>query len=69
MSAGRASCEAYMFEETKKLLQQAQDANTTLGELSDQRSPAPAGALRIAAAVIVLACVGALIAAAVIAAR
>lgn len=58
-----------MFEETKKLLQRAQNANTTLGELSDQRQPRPAIASRILMGVLALACLGALIAAAVAATR
>ncbi len=58
-----------MFEETKKLLQRAQNANTTLGELSDQRQPRPAVASRILMGVLALACLGALIAAAIAATR
>ncbi len=58
-----------MFEETKKLLQRAQNANTTLGELSDQRQPRPAIASRILMGVLALACLGALIAAAIAATR
>lgn len=58
-----------MFEETKKLLQRAQNANTTLGELSDQRQPRPAIASRILMGILALACLGALIAAAIAATR
>lgn len=58
-----------MFEETKKLLQRAQDTNTTLGELSDQRQPRPRLASRILMAALALGCLAALIAAAVAASR
>ena len=58
-----------MFEETKKLLQRAQDANTTLGELSDQREPTPRLVSRILMAALALGCLAALIAAAVAASR
>jgi len=58
-----------VFEETKKLLQRAQNANTTLGELSDQRQPRPAIASRILMGILALACLGALIAAAIAATR
>lgn len=58
-----------MFEETKKLLQRAQNANTTLGELSDQRQPTPSIGGRILMALLALACLGALIAAAIAATR
>jgi len=58
-----------MFEQTKRLLQRAQDANSTLGELSDQRQPAPKLASRLLMGVLALACIGALIAAAIAATR
>lgn len=58
-----------MFEETKKLLQHAQDTNATLSELSDQRSSKPPLALRILTAVIALSCLAALVVAAIVASR
>jgi hypothetical protein len=58
-----------VLEETKKLLQRAQHANTTLGEFSDQRRPAPRLASRILMGVLALACLGALIGAAFAATR
>lgn len=58
-----------MFEETKKLLQRAQNANTTLGELNDQRQPTPRIGSRILMGLLALACLGALIAAAIAATR
>lgn len=58
-----------VFEQTKRLLQRANDANTTLGELSDQRQPTPKLASRILMGVLALACIGALVAAAIAATR
>jgi hypothetical protein len=58
-----------VFEQTKKLLQRAQNANTTLGELSEQRRPAPRLASRILIGVLALACLGGLLAATIAATR
>ncbi len=58
-----------MFEETKRLLQRAQDTNSTLGELSDQRGDAPRVGYRILTAAVALACIGALVIAAILATR
>lgn len=58
-----------MFEETKKVLQHAMDTNATLGDLSDQRGDRPRFGSRILTAIIALSCLGALVAAAVLASR
>lgn len=58
-----------MFEEAKRLLQRAQDANSTLGELSDQRGVKPPLLGRILTAITALSCLAALLAAAIIATR
>lgn len=58
-----------VFEETKRLLQRAQNANFTLGELSDQRGGKAPLLARVVTAIAALSCLAALLAAAIIATR